>query len=82
MKQKNEKQTREELDLNQEQIPLTIFLASYNQNIPDGFPLASTKTLRKFQDAHPTLFKNGDMWSVARHRKRLIDWFASNPELL
>lgn len=82
MQLKSEKKTKEELELNQELIPLPVFLASYNSNIPEGFPLASTRTLRKFQELHPGLFRNGDNWSVAKHRKRLIDWFASNPELL
>lgn len=68
---------KEEWDLGQEQIPLAAFLASYNQNIPADFPRASTAILKKFQDVHPSLFKNGDTWSIAQHRKRLIDWLSS-----
>jgi len=68
------KSNRKELELSQTQIPLLAFLESYNQNIPAGFPRASVIALKKFQGMHPMLFKNGDMWSTAQHRKRLIDW--------
>ncbi len=62
------------------QLPITLgeFLKFYNQNIPDSFPRASTKKLKKFKDAYPTLFKNGDMWSVALHRKKIMDWLSGN----
>ncbi len=76
------KKTKAELELNQDQVTLAMFLADYNQNIPTGFPLASPSILRKFQEAHPTLFKTKDMWSIARHRKRVMDWLSSNPELV
>ncbi len=73
MKSKREK---EELELNQMQISLSAFLESYNQNIPSAFPRASAATLKKFQDTHPALFRNGDMWSTAQHRKKLMDWLS------
>ncbi len=72
------RKNREELEQNQLYISLASFLADYNQNLPTGFPRATPSMLRKFQEAHPTLFKNKDLWSVGRHRKRLIDWMASN----
>ena len=68
----------EEIDLSQEQVTLAQFLESYNQNIPASFPHASVGTLKKFQTMYPMLFKNGDMWSVAQHRKRVIDWLSSH----
>ncbi len=75
------KRINEELEFNQSQITLAVFLVDYNQNIPNGFPQASPRTLKKFQESHPSLFKQKDMWSVAKHRKRLMDWLSSNPEL-
>ncbi len=66
-----------EFELSQIQTPLLAFLESYNQNIPKGFPRASVATLETFQGLYPTLFKHGDTWSVARHRKKLIDWLSS-----
>ena len=70
------KRNREELELSQMQVPLSAFLESYNQNIPASFPRASVVTLKKFQSTHPMLFKHGDTWSIAQHRKRLIDWLS------
>lgn len=73
MKSKREK---EEIELNQTPIPLSAFLESYNKNIPASFPRASVTALKKFQIMHPALFKNGDMWSMALHRKKLMDWLS------
>lgn len=69
MKRRNEEQERNELHT-----PLLTFLESYNQNIPKGFLRASARLLKEFKEAHPALFKHGDAWSMAQHRKRLIDW--------
>jgi hypothetical protein len=73
MKSRKEK---EAIELSQMQITLSAFLESYNQNIPANFPRASVTILKKFQITHPMLFKNGDMWSIAQHRKKLIDWLS------
>ncbi len=73
MKSKREK---EEIELNEMPVPLSAFLESYNKNIPAVFPRASAATLKKFQAMHPALFKNGDMWSIAQHRKKLMDWLS------
>lgn len=79
MKSKREK---EELELSQMQMPLSAFLESYNKNIPTAFPCASVATLKKFQVMHPALFKNGDMWSIAQHRKKLMDWLSGYRSVL
>ena len=59
-------------------VPLLTFLESYNLNLPKGFPRATVGMLQKFHGLYPVLFKHGDTWSIARHRKRLIDWLSSN----
>ena len=61
-------------------IPLTNaeFLASYNKNIPEGFPRVSLAILEKFKQAHLKLFKAGGMWSLDQHRKRMIEWLPQN----
>ncbi|MDO8523491.1 MAG: hypothetical protein Q7S12_04425, partial [bacterium] len=64
--------------LNQNVTTLAVFVESYNKSVPEGFPKASAKSLRKFQAAYPTLFKNGDDWSIDKHRKKLMDWLISN----
>ena len=66
-----------ELELNQTMTSLAVFMEAYNKHIPVGFPQASVKTLKKFQVTHPILFKNGDEWSVIKHRKKLMDWLPS-----
>ncbi|MBI2063611.1 MAG: hypothetical protein HYT65_01295 [Candidatus Yanofskybacteria bacterium] len=75
------KKDKEQKEQNEALVTHLVFLESYNKNIPVGFPRASVAILRKFQDAHPTLFKHKDMWSVDRHRKRLFDWLSSNPDI-
>ena len=68
------KGNKKEFELSQAQTPLSDFLESYNQSIPVSFPSASVAMLKKFKSAYPALFKNGDLWSMALHRKKLIDW--------
>lgn len=75
------KKDKEQQELNEAPVTLAAFLESYNQNIPAGFPHSTVATLKKFQEAHPMLFKQKDAWSVTRHRKRLIDWLSSNPDI-
>lgn len=69
---------REEFERSQIRTTLEAFLESYNRNIPEGFPRASAAILKQFRSAHPTLFRGGESWSVALHRKRLIDWLSAN----
>ncbi len=64
--------------VNQTRTSLAVFMESYNQSIPAEFPRASAKLLKEFQQAHPTLFKAGDEWSIDRHRKRIMDWLSAH----
>ncbi len=75
------KKDREQQELNEAPVTLAVFLESYNKNTPIGFPRATPSMLKKFQEAHPALFKQKDGWSVTKHRKRLIDWLSSNPKI-
>lgn len=75
------KRNKEELEISQMQVSLPLFLESYNQNIPASFPRASVALLKKFQSGHPTLFAHGDTWSIAQHRKRLIDWLSAHSNI-
>jgi len=68
----------EEMRIGEMQISLLDFLESYNKNMPKSFPTATVALLKKFKDAQPALFKNGDMWSLNQHRKKLIDWLPRN----
>ena len=71
---------RERLEITQTPTTLLIFLESYNKSIPAGFPRASAAMLRKFQDSHPVLFRMNGMWSIDRHRKKVMDWLSSHHE--
>lgn len=72
----------EELKSSQMQISLADFVKSYNQNMPGNFPRASVELLLKFKETHSSLFKNGDLWSLDQHRKKVIDWLPqSHPAL-
>lgn len=68
-------------ELNQALVTRAAFMKAYNENMPGGFPHVTTTLLKKFQDAHPTLFKHGDSWSLDRHRKKLIDWLPQQSHL-
>ena len=68
------KRYKEELEISEKMLSQEEFLKAYNQNIPDSFPRASVKKLEKFQEAYPALFKRGKMWSIALHRKKIMDW--------
>jgi len=58
-----------------------VFIENYNGSIPQNFPQATNESLKQFRIAYPALFKN-DMWSIDRHRKRLMDWMSSNQKSL
>ena len=69
------------LELNQTKTPLLAFLESYNKSIPGSFPRVSVKILKHFQKLHPILFKHSNEWSIDKHRKRLMDWLPSSPDI-
>lgn len=71
-----------ELEISQMQISISEFLEAFNKNMPAGFPRATTPLLKKFKDAHQALFKNGDLWSLEQHRKKMIDWLPRNIEIV
>ncbi|OHA60336.1 MAG: hypothetical protein A2607_01930 [Candidatus Vogelbacteria bacterium RIFOXYD1_FULL_42_15] len=59
---------------------LTDFVDYYNQNIPPVFPRATAKALEKFQTDHPGLFDDSKLWTIDKHRRRLMDWLQSYQE--
>lgn len=67
-----------DLLINQTRTSLAVFMESYNQSIPVGFPQASVKLLKEFQEAHLALFKDSGGWSIDKHRKRIMDWLSSH----
>lgn len=67
-------------NLNEMRITSSEFLESYNKNMPSGFPHASPVLLKKFKAEYPMLFKRDDLWSLDKHRKKLMDWLPRNIE--
>lgn len=67
---------RIDLDRERSEKKLTLkeFLASYNQDLPPGYPRASAAYLADFIGTHPELFKEKNVWSLDKHRKRVMDW--------
>lgn len=65
-------------ELNEAKTTLTVFMESYNKSLPEGFPVSSVKLLQKFKQERPSLFKNGDEWSIDKHRKHFMDWVHSH----
>lgn len=53
------------------------FIKSYNEGLPSQFPRASLALLREFRKAHSTLFKDGNLWSLDQHRKKVMDWLTT-----
>jgi len=72
------KRKDEAYELSKVQATLSVFLETYNQSIPKSFPRASIAGLEKFKHLYPTSFKHGNLWSIALHRKKLIDWLFVN----
>ena len=50
-------------------------MESYNKTIPIGFPRLTDGLLKKFRSENPLLFKDGELWSIEKHRKEVVDWF-------
>lgn len=65
-------------ELNEAVTSLASFAQTYNEMLPHGFPRASGKALQKFQALHPLLFKSENSWSIDKHRKRFMDWYATH----
>ncbi len=65
-----------DLDRARSELSLTLpaFLRTYNEDLPPGFPLATTELLREFKKTHTVFFRDEAAWSLDRHRKRVMDW--------
>ena len=72
---KHKKNKRQEVNF--VKTSLADFVDQYNQNIPKVFPRASLKALEEFRATHASLFKDGEDWTIDRHRKKLMDWLTS-----
>ena len=69
---------KEEQAQNQVGKTLPDFVDYYNTNTPVAFPRASVKLLASFQLAYPSLFDEAKLWTIDKHRKKLMDWLTAN----
>ena len=72
------KKKDDELKLNQVVTSLSVFVDTYNKTLPSHFSPVSVEELKEFQASCPSLFGNKDEWSIDKHRKRFMDWYASH----
>lgn len=54
------------------------FMASFNANMPEGYPHVTPAILERFKESHPALFKKKNVWTLDLHRKRMIEWLPQN----
>ena len=71
------KRDTKQQEINEALVSLASFGEAYNGMLPVGFPRATDKILREFQLAYASLFRNGDSWSIDKHRKRFMDWHST-----
>ncbi len=68
----------EELLASQMLVSLDDFLKRYNESMPASFPRATVPLLKKFKETHVMLFSTVDLWSLDKHRKKVMDWLPQN----
>ena len=71
---------KQEQEVNFVGTTLEVFVQYYNQNIPAAFPRATKEALAEFQTTHPALFDESKLWTIDKHRRRLMDWLPSYHE--
>ena len=69
--------TSTELEPNLVEETTAVFAQHYNKSIPETFPRVSVRILEQFQTAYPALFKGKREWTVDKHRKKVMDWLAT-----
>lgn len=77
---KNTRKPDLEKERSEKLLSLKEFLTAYNTDLPASFPKASHQLLTEFKAAYPGLFKNNESWTLAQHRKRVMDWLPQQIE--
>ena len=57
-------------------LSLSVFLTTYNECLPLGFPRASLPLLKEFRKTHQSLFRRSSAWSLDQHRKVVMNWLS------
>lgn len=54
------------------------FIHYYNQSTPLAMPRATKEALKEFKTTHASLFDEGGLWTIDKHRRRVMDWLPSH----
>jgi hypothetical protein len=68
---------KQEQEVNFAETTLDGFIEYYNKNIPASFPRATKEALTEFKTTHTALFDDNGLWTIDKHRRRLMDWLPS-----
>ena len=68
---------KKEQEVNFVGMTLEEFMNYYNDNTPVAMPRATKDALKEFQTSHATLFDEGGLWTIDKHRRRVMDWLSS-----
>jgi len=68
---------KKEQEVNFVGLSLAEFINYYNKNTPVAMPRATKEALLAFQVSHPTIFEKSGLWTIDKHRRRVMDWLSS-----
>ena len=68
---------KKEQEVNFAVMTLADFVHYYNKTTPMAMPRATKEALVEFQTTHATLFDESKMWTIDKHRRRVMDWLPS-----
>lgn len=73
---------KKEQEVNFAGMTLADFLHYYNQSTPLAMPRATKEALIEFKATHAPLFDEAGLWTIDKHRRRLMDWLPSYREVV
>lgn len=68
---------KQEQEVNFVGMTLDEFQTYYNKATPLAMPRATKEALVEFQTTHSSLFDEGGLWTIDKHRRRVMDWLPS-----
>ena len=68
---------KQEQEVNFVGMTMPEFLVYYNKSTPEAMPRATKESLAEFKTTHSSLFDEGGLWTIDKHRRRVMDWLPS-----
>jgi hypothetical protein len=68
---------KKEQEVNFVGMTLGEFIDYYNENTPAAMPRATKNALKEFQTSHANIFDESGLWTIDKHRRRVMDWLSS-----